>query len=90
MTELADVWVFNGASGRFPSGVFSSKDEAEAVIKRLGLTGTLTKYPVGQLVYEWALQNGAFTPKSPNQSTPEFIGKFSSAAQEHYHYEGGI
>jgi hypothetical protein len=31
-----------------------------------------------------------FTPKNESQGSPEFIGKFTTAGQKHYHYENGI
>jgi hypothetical protein len=54
--------------------------------KKNGLEGTLTAYPVDEPVYEWAIRKGFFEVKNPQQQTAEFIQKFSSAAQEHYHY----
>jgi hypothetical protein len=87
MSAESDVWVFNGVGGRFPGGVFSSLEEAETAIKRQKLSGTLTRYPVGQLVYEWALAKGMFKPKRPDQQSAKFIGGFTTASQEHYHYD---
>jgi hypothetical protein len=49
----------------------------------------LTKYPVGVGVYDMALEAGIFTPKRDEQRSAEFIGRFSSANLEHYHYENG-
>ena len=86
---MEDVWVFNGG-GQFPAGVFSARDRAEAWIAARRLTGTLTRYPVDVGVYAWAVGRGAFPPRRPDQSDPEFIGRFSSASQEHYHYEAGV
>jgi hypothetical protein len=83
------VWVFNGAGGKFPGAVFSRKELAEQWIKLNKLTGTLTAYPLDICVYDWAVNNGYFSPKADEHRTPEFIGKFSSASQEHYHYEDG-
>ena len=83
------MWVFNGASATFPSGVFSSREKAEAWIQLHGLTGVLTRYPIDIGVYEWTIEVGAFKPKRDDQTTPQFIQRFSSASQEHYHYENG-
>ncbi len=83
------VWVFNSTCGKFPGAVFSRKDSAENWIKDNRLTGTLTAYPLDICVYDWAVGNGYFSPKSDDHRTPEFIGKFTSASQEHYHYEDG-
>jgi hypothetical protein len=84
------VWVFNGESSNFPSAVFTTRERAEEWIALHKLTGTLTKYPLDIGVYEWALNRGAFKPKRPDQSGPRFIGRFSSASLEHYHYEEGV
>lgn len=82
------VWVFNGG-GDFPAGVFTSRDRAEAWVTQHRLSGVLTLYPLDVGVYEWAIKGGMFTPKRPDQAGPRFIGGFSSASQEHYHYTDG-
>jgi hypothetical protein len=82
------VWVFNGGGG-FPAAVFTTRELAEAWIAGHRLTGVLTKYPLDVGVYEWAISVGAFKPKRPDQSEPRFIGRFSSASMEHYHYTDG-
>jgi hypothetical protein len=81
------MWVFNGDKSRFPSGVFTDKNLADEWIRKNKLTGTLTAYPVNQSVYDWAVENGHFEPIRDDQKTPSFIGNFSSAAQEHEHYD---
>lgn len=86
--EYETVWVFNGVRNHFPSGVFRSRRQAEDWISRHALVGTLTEYPLGMGVYEWAILSGAFVPKKEHHHSPDFIGNFSSAAQEHVHYEG--
>jgi hypothetical protein len=82
------VWVFNGGSP-FPSGIFSSREKAEDWILKNRLSGTLTAYPVDIGTYDWAIQIGIFTPKQEKHTSPEFIQRFSSASQEHDHYEDG-
>ena len=81
------VWVFNGANSNFPSGVFTSRENAEVWITEHGLEGTLTLYPLDQSAYDHAIANGWFVPQLPHQGLPEFIQRFTSASQEHYHYE---
>ena len=83
------VWIFNGENGRFSSGVFSSKEKADSWIEDNCLTGVLTLYPVDKGVYDWAIENGHFVPEKVLQKEPSFIQKFTSASQEHYHYENG-
>lgn len=86
MRDQSMVWVFNGAGATFPSAVFSSLEAAEAWIKLHGLKGTLTAYPLDESAYDWAIRMGYFKPKSAAHRSPEFIQKFSSASQEHFHY----
>ena len=83
------LWVFNGAGGRFPAGVFTAKELAERWIATHRLSGTLTAYPLDVGAYDWAVEAGLFTPKRDEHSSPEFIGTFTSASQEHFHYENG-
>jgi hypothetical protein len=86
---IESVWVFSGEGGKFPGGVFLSLDAAEAWIAKHGLTGVLTLYPLDVGAYDWAIAKGIFEPKNDHQRTPSFIGKFSSAGQDHYHFENG-
>ena len=53
------------------------------------MSGVLTKYPLNTGVYDWAVKLGYFTPKKAEHSAPDFVGKFSSASLEHFHYEDG-
>ncbi|MFM9925551.1 hypothetical protein VLK31_21355 [Variovorax sp. H27-G14] len=55
MAQIQEVWIFHGANAKFASAVFHDKDEAVKWIERCGLTGVLTKYPVGISVHEWAV-----------------------------------
>ena len=84
-----EIWVFNGNNSNFPSGVFSTKEIADAWIEKYQLSGVLTKYPVDEGVYDWAIAKGTFKIKRDDQTQPKFIQSFSSAYQEHYHYEDG-
>ncbi len=83
------VWIFNGAKGRFPGGVFSSLEMAENWIARNRLSGVLTKYPVNVGSYDWAEQMGFVSEKLAAKANSDFIGSFSSASFEHFHYEDG-
>lgn len=83
------IWIFNGERANFPSGVFARLTDAESWIARHKLSGVLTSYPVGIGAYDYAVEKGLFTPKKEDQKTPMFIGKFSCAGFEHYHYENG-
>lgn len=90
MKELKEVWIFNYENAKFPSAICSEKSKAVEWIVRLALTGVLTKYPVDISVYDWAIESGNFKIKTPKDAQPGFIGKFSSAAQEHMHFKGGL
>lgn len=83
------VWVFNGANARFASGVFSSREKAEAWIAHHVLTGLLTEYPLDSGAYDWAVLHGFFRPKRPDQRTSGFIGSFTNPHLQHFHYEDG-
>lgn len=89
MADSIAVWVFNGARASFPSGVFTSRELAEAWIQRHALTGTLTKYPLDTGMYEHSIATRSFTPRKPEHTTSEFIGKFSGGGLDHWHYENG-
>ena len=86
---MSIVWIFNGSKGQFPSGVFTQREIAEEWIRNNGLTGTLTAYPLDVGTFDWAVSAGRFTPSRDDQKSAEFIGRFTSASQEHYHYEDG-
>ena len=86
---MKDVWVFHGTGGRFASGVFSSRAEAEQFIANYRLSGLLTQYPVGISVYDWAIQENLFSPRKTEQFEPGFIQRFTAARQEHHQYEAG-
>ena len=89
MSEKSMVWLFSGAGSRFSSGVFIYKDSAMTWILKHQLTGVLTQYPLGQGVYDWAIENNLFVPKNEHESSAGFIQQFTSASQEHFHFEGG-
>jgi hypothetical protein len=83
--EPTTMWVFTGAGSSLPSGVFSTRERAESWIREHKLTGLLTMYRVDVGAYQWAVRHGLFTPKRPEHSTPEFIGRFSGG-DVHFHY----
>ncbi|USE71335.1 hypothetical protein CTT31_19815 [Pseudoalteromonas maricaloris] len=91
---MESVWIFNKNNAAFSGGVFSKLDLAENWIKDNSLTGILTKYPLDQGVFDWAVENEMHNIKAEKiaekSKQPNFIGGFTSASQEHYHYEKGI
>ncbi|WP_282628364.1 DUF7710 domain-containing protein [Empedobacter sedimenti] len=80
------IYVFNGHNSSFPSAVFSSYENAEQWIKQHRLSGTLTAYPLDTPVYDWAVDNHYFKPKSEADQSANFISRFSSAYQQHWHF----
>ena len=87
------IWIFNGHHNQFPSGVFSTRDNAETWIKQHNLTGTLTAYPFDEGAFRWSLRNDMLNlkpEKIKSKSTDaDFIGNFSNISFEHYHFEMG-
>jgi len=83
------LWVFSGAQRHFPGGIFSQRSLAEEWIASHRLTGTLTLYPLDIGAYEWAIHQDWFRPTKPHESEPQFVGGFTAAQQEHFHYEDG-
>lgn len=84
------IYLFNAPDqSKFCSGVFTSVEIAEKWIRVNKLSGILTAYPINIGVYGWAILNGLFSPKGEKHQTPEFKSGFSTASQEHYHYENG-
>jgi hypothetical protein len=88
-SDVPGVWIFVGEYADFPSGAFTSYEKAREWIKRNRVSGVVTWYPLDEGTYEWAIRNDIFAPKRPDQETPGFIGRFSSAAQDHYHFYDG-
>lgn len=86
---LKSVFVFLGLKNKHPSAVFSAVEPARAWIKEHGLTGTLTEYPVDTPAYDWAIGEGKFKPSGDHERSGDFIGNFSYASQQHYHFENG-
>ena len=85
--QLPFVWVFHSIR-YFTGGVFSNRETAERWIAKHGLTGILTKYPLDIGVYDWAIARDLYSPVGERE-TPEFIGSFTTASQEHFHYSEG-
>ena len=85
----AHVWIFNGSKGKFPGGIFSRLDIAEQWIRDNQLNGVLTRYPLDIGSFDWAKAEGLVSEKLESRTDSEFIGSFSSASFEHYHYEDG-
>lgn len=83
------VWVFTGKGGIFPSGVFETQAHAQSWIAWYCLSGTLSKYPVGISVHQWAIESNLFTPENDLQQSGTFISAFGRDVGEHIHYVDG-
>ncbi len=87
------IWVFKGVNSQFSGGVFDNLEAAEKWIKENSLTGVLTKYPINQGVFDWAKEKGLINMKpeklEEKKNDPIFVGGFTTASMEHYHYENG-
>lgn len=83
------VYLFQGDNANFTSAVFSNKENAVQWIRDYQLSGILTQYPLDYSVYDWAIDNGYFSPNQDKYKTPTFIEKFSSAYLPHWHFKNG-
>jgi hypothetical protein len=93
MTSARQIWIFHAAGARFAGGAFEDIAMAEFWIEKHKLTGVLTAYPIDEGCFDWAVRTGATCMKleklAEKSSEPTFIGGFTSAAQEHIHFEDG-
>lgn len=83
------VYVFNGEKAALPAGIFTEFDLAKAWIEKNKLSGILNKYPINIGIYDWAVLNEFFVPKTTEQQEARFIEGFSCASIEHWHFEYG-
>lgn len=84
------IWVFNGDGSQFASGIFSSLMMAEAWIQREKLSGVLTAYPLDEGCFDWAVRVGVVTGRASERGNdPRFVASFTSASQDHFHFENG-
>lgn len=83
------IYVFVGEGGSFPSGVFTTTEDAEQWIRKYSLSGVLSQYPVDKGLYDWAIEKDFFTVKNEHQKEADFIQRFTCASMEHFHFENG-
>ena len=84
------IWIFHGDGANFCSAVFMQRADAEFWINKNQFSGVLTKYPVNISVYDWAVQEQRFRPNKENPKTGSFVQNFTTASQEHFHYQNGV
>ncbi len=87
--NLGSVWVFHGGGARLSSAVFTSIEKAETWISKNTYSGMLTEYPLDIGIYDWAVQAEFYSPKKGEEKPKSFAQNFSSASQNHCHYENG-
>jgi hypothetical protein len=87
--EEGGMWVFHGEKSDFCTAIFTNKLLAEEWISKYSLTGNLTRMPINESIYDWAIKSDMFEPKKDYQKTATFIQQFTSAYLEHYHYVNG-
>ncbi|WP_222937635.1 DUF7710 domain-containing protein [Spartinivicinus ruber] len=89
-----NIWIFIGEGGRFPSSAFTEIKKAEEWMSKHQLTGMLSAMPINQGLFEWAVENDLLNIKPEKlvikQNDPDFIGTFTTATLDHYHYKNGI
>ncbi|MGL6403794.1 DUF7710 domain-containing protein [Aeromonas hydrophila] len=54
------------------------------------LTGLITAYQPNNDTYNFIVEKNYFRPKNDSHSYSIFVGSFTSASQEHFHYENGV
>jgi hypothetical protein len=93
MSPENTVWIFHQNGARHAGGVFEDVATAEAWISGHKLTGLLTAYPLGEGCFDWAQRTGRTCMKEDKlkqkSTDPAFVGSFTTASQEHFHYEDG-
>lgn len=83
------LYIFMGEGARFPSGTFTTLENAEQWIRKHSLSGVLGQYPVDEGLYDWAIEENLFTIKNEHQKEAGFIQRFTCAAIDHFHFENG-
>ena len=79
------VWVFQRTGGHFPSGVWSSKENAERWIQQAGAAGTLSAYVLDESAYDSNVRLELLKIDNPERLTREFRRDFTTAI-DHDHY----
>jgi len=86
-SDSGKIWVFSSERSAFPGGLFTDRGAAERWIAKHRLSGTLTLYPLDVGVYDLFVEQDWFRPKRAEHGEAKFIGGFTSAGQDHDHYE---
>lgn len=81
------VWIFLGAGGWMPSGVFSDYYSAVDWIIKYSLSGYLGKFPVDIGVFDWAIQKEIHVPSEDDRI--EIFGMETVPYERYYQGEKG-
>lgn len=82
------VWIFHSddAKSVHPCGVWTSREKAEAWIKRVDAAGILSAYVLDESAYDSNVRLDLLKLTKPERLTPEFHRRFTTAVDhEHYH-----
>lgn len=71
-----DMWVLQDAETLHVTGVFTSLEAAQQTVEKHGVSGYVTWYPVNQLPYQWAQEQGFMHMVKPQHKTAQFIQNF--------------
>jgi hypothetical protein len=83
------VWVFTPASAasKFPTGVWTSREAAEAWIRSVDARGVLSAYTLDESAWDGNVRLGLLKLSKPERSEAKFKRTFTTAV-DHFHYEG--
>lgn len=87
--RVALVWTFHAEASRFPSGVWTSKSQAEQWIAEVSASGLLSAYALNESAWDANVRLGALKAESPARHTAEFKRKFTTPI-DHFHYHDGV
>ena len=74
------------AKSVFPTGIWASRENAEAWIRKMNAAGTLSAYVLDESAYDSNVRLGHLKLTKPEREAIEFQRKFTTAV-DHYHYE---
>jgi hypothetical protein len=82
------VRVFHAADaiGKFPSGAWSTRENAERWIRAHHAHGTLSAYILDESAYDSSVRLGLLKLSGPDRSTAEYKRKFTTAV-DHVHFQ---
>ena len=84
---IQHVFIFHGSGAKFAAGVYDGLDAAKRNIAAHKMSGLLTKYSLNETAFDYAIRNKLFEPKE--EKPAHFVQRFTSAAQDHFHFENG-